>query len=41
MTANPAPNKPATGKAGFALRLAIGHNRPGLPEPSRWVSVRA
>ena len=27
--------EPASGKAGFAPRLAIGHHRPGLPEPGR------
>jgi len=30
-----APNHPASGKAGFARLLAIGHHWPGLPEPSR------
>ena len=32
----PSPNHPATGKAGMAARLAIGHRWPGLPEPGRW-----
>ena len=31
----PSPNHPATGKAGIASRLAIGHHCPGLPEPGR------
>jgi hypothetical protein len=30
------PNHPATGKAGIASRLAIGHHWPGLPEPGRY-----
>jgi hypothetical protein len=30
-----APNKPATGKAGIASLLAIGHHWPGRPEPAR------
>jgi hypothetical protein len=29
----PVPNKPAAGNAGIAPRLAIGHHRPGVPEP--------
>lgn len=28
-------NHPAPGKAGIASLLAIGHHRPGLPEPGR------
>ena len=30
------PNNPASGKAGIASRLAIGHHWPGLPEPVRY-----
>lgn len=29
------PNKPAAGKAGFALQLAIERHRPALPEQQR------
>lgn len=28
-------NKPAAGNAGIASQLAIGHHRPGVPEPER------
>jgi hypothetical protein len=28
-------NKPAAGKAGIALQLAIGYYCPGLPDPGR------
>ena len=28
-------NHPAAGKAGIALRLTVGHHRPGLPDPGR------
>jgi hypothetical protein len=29
------PNHPAAGKAGIALRFAMGRHCPGLPEPGR------
>jgi hypothetical protein len=29
-------NHPASGKAGIAPQLTIGHPWPGLPEPGRW-----
>jgi hypothetical protein len=30
------PNHPASGKAGIASPLTIGHHCPGLPDPERW-----
>jgi hypothetical protein len=33
------PNHPATGKAGIASRLAVGHELPGLPEPGRYAAA--
>ena len=32
-------NHPATGKAGIARRLTVGHQWPGLPEPGRWADA--
>jgi len=34
-------NQGASGNAGFASRLAIGHRRPGVPERDRWAFSRA
>ena len=31
-------NEPASGKAGRARLLAIGHHWPGLPEAGRWAA---
>jgi hypothetical protein len=29
--------KPAAGKAGIALRFAVGHHWPGIGEPGHWI----